>query len=66
MSKTKQLSKARQEQIAWWAKKVFEQSQEYADIVDPERTFETSLGHHLDSIRKRARQLHFELTKVSL
>lgn len=56
------MGKPRKEQIAWWARKVYEQAQEYADAIDPKRTHLSRVANKLDAITRLAREIHFELT----
>lgn len=53
---------SRKAQIAWWAAKVYEQAQEYADIADPKRKKENRTANRLDAICRLAADIHFELT----
>ena len=56
------MNKQRKAQIAWWAKMIYGQAQEYADVADPTRIRANSVAHKLDAIAALARRLHFELT----
>jgi hypothetical protein len=56
------MTKARKAQIAWWAAKICEQTNEYADVIDPHRTRTDRVANKLDAINRHAREIHFELT----
>jgi hypothetical protein len=56
------VSKARLKQIAWWASKVYEQADEFADALDPKRTRTNRVANKLDAICRLTREIHFELT----
>ena len=60
------MNASRKAQIAWWAAKVNEQSQEYADIADPERKRENRIANKLDAISRLTREINFELTGKSI
>jgi len=60
------MNKSRKDQIAWWVKKVYEQSQEYADVIDPKRTGETFEANQLDGIAGICNRLYFHLTKQTI
>jgi len=52
---------ARKKQIAWWASKVYEQAQEYADIADSKREHKSAVANKLDTICRLCNEIHWEL-----
>lgn len=56
------MTNSRKKQIAWWACKVYEQSLEYADIIDPKRTKANTTANQLDAVARIVKRIHFELT----
>lgn len=53
---------SRKLQIAWWASRIHEQAQEYADVADPKRTMKNATANKLDAIASLAKRIHFEIT----
>lgn len=55
------MTAARKAQLVWWASKIVEQTEEYADAIDPKRT-RRGAAKDLDAINAIARRMYFSLT----